>query len=319
MKLYNIALILALLVTTTMVNEPGKEILQYENNNNLNNVIELQELVENVVEEDAEVQSEKVEEVIVVEEIIKVDEIVDEPIIEIVKFDINRLELKEGILSDEVTRIKSFLKRKGYLNVTEGAYFDSNTKEQVINYQENNGLVADGIIGMNTFTKINEDMELNKISIPKIDVTFSKIMPLGYWIIINKSNNTLYHLKDSEIVKSYPVATGKTIYHTPEGKFTIVTKLINPAWGGAGLYDSIIGGAPNNPLGKRWLGLSINGGGSYGIHGNADYGSIGKYVSLGCIRMFNHDIEVFFDLVEKNPIVWIGSEDRLNEYGVNFQ
>lgn len=138
------------------------------------------------------------------------------------------------------------------------------------------------------------------------------------WIIINKSNNSLYHLNGNQIIKKYPVATGKTTGHTPEGKFAIVTKYINPAWGGAGIYKPIRGGAINNPLGKRWMGLSIKGGGTYGIHGNSDQTSIGKYVTLGCVRMFNEDVESLYQLIDYGTDVWIGSETQLNEYGVIF-
>jgi len=50
-------------------------------------------------------------------------------------------------------------------------------------------------------------------------------------------------------------------------------------------------------LGSRWLGLSIPGG-RYGIHGTNNPASIGGYVSNGCIRMHNRDIEEIFPRVE---------------------
>lgn len=238
--------------------------------------------------------------------------------IEVTKFNVDGLILKEGIVSEEVLRIKKFLKEKGYTDITEGYYFDSKTKEIVARYQKEKGLIVDGIVGKNTYEKINEDMELNKISIPELELTFTSEIPGGNFIIINKSNNTLYHLLNKEIIRKYPIATGKSPEYTPEGKFTIVTKYINPYWGGAGKYKPVKGGAPNNPLGKRWMGLSIKGGGSYGIHGNSDKESIGKYVSLGCVRMFNEDVETLYELINKGTPVWIGGEAKLKEYGINF-
>lgn len=140
----------------------------------------------------------------------------------------------------------------------------------------------------------------------------------GDMIIINKSSNTLYFLKDGDLQEAYPVATGKTENLTPNGKFKIVVKYKNPAWGGAGVSAPIPGGAPNNPLGKRWMGISYGGGSRYGIHGNSNPKSIGTYASLGCVRMFNDDVEKLYEKVNINTPVWIGSEEILIGYGVNF-
>jgi len=47
------------------------------------------------------------------------------------------------------------------------------------------------------------------------------------------------------------------------------------------------------PLGTRGLALHDN----YAIHGTNDPSSIGKSVSLGCVRMNNEDIETLFEYV----------------------
>lgn len=243
---------------------------------------------ENIVEDDLE----------------NMDEPIDE-IIEITEFNINGLQLREGISSDEVLRAKRFLKIKGYTDLVEGYYFDENLKTVVVEYQKKNVLNPDGIIGPKTFNVINEDMKTNLFSIPEISIQLPEIVPSDKWILINKESNTLYHYDKSELINKYPIASGKVPTYTPEGKFTIIKKFVNPSWGGAGRYTPIRGGASNNPLGKRWLGLSIGGGGTYGIHGNADVYSIGKHVSLGCIRMFNEDIEQLFDIIDIHTDVWI--------------
>jgi len=53
-------------------------------------------------------------------------------------------------------------------------------------------------------------------------------------------------------------------------------------------------GDPNNPLGSRWIGFG-EGGNGLGIHGTNEPDSIGKRVSLGCIRMLNADAELLYD------------------------
>lgn len=238
---------------------------------------------------------------------------------DIIPFSNFKLMLRQDILSEDVLKLKKFLLQKGYLEKAEGYYFDSILKVAVMNYQRDNNLLADGIVGAKTLNLINEDMKNNGIVIPDRKPSFSSDIPNGQWIFINKSSNSLYFLKGQEVLNKYNVATGRSQVDTPEGKFSIIVKFVNPAWGGAGRYEPIKGGDPSNPLGKRWLGLNIGGGGEYGIHGNAAYNSIGKYVSLGCIRMYNDDVESLFARVSKGTPVWIGNEYKLQEFGINFE
>lgn len=280
----------------------------------LEEVIDLNPEVEGEISiENEEPRNEEIEEFII--EVPKIEEEIEA---DIIKFNVNGLSLKVGISSDEVLRVKKFFTHMGYSGIVEDYYFDNKLKDTVIKYQREKGLSPDGVIGPNTYAKINEDLEMGKINISYEDLIFNTNIPEGYWIVINKSNNTLYYLKGKELINKYPVATGKSPVYTPEGKFTIVSKAINPAWGGAGIYKPVPGGAPNNPLGKRWMGLSIKGGGSYGIHGNAAPNSIGTYASLGCVRMFNEDVEYLYDLIQHGTPVWIGSETKLKEFGVAY-
>ena len=56
----------------------------------------------------------------------------------------------------------------------------------------------------------------------------------------------------------------------------------------------IPGGSPQNPMGVAAMTLS---GGDYAIHGTNQPGSIGGFVSYGCIRMHNHDISDLYQRV----------------------
>lgn len=291
------------------------------------NEVDLPKVIEEIVELNPQVEeeisiefldpaNEEIEDLII--EVPIIEEKKEEIKVNISKFNVNGLNLKVGVSSDEVLRVKKFFTLMGYSDIVEDYYFDNKLKDAIIKYQKEKGLRADGVIGPDTYAKINEDLEMSKINISYEDLIFNTNIPEGYWIIINKSNNTLYYLKGKELIKKYPVATGKSPIYTPEGKFTIVSKAINPAWGGAGMYTPVRGGAPNNPLGKRWMGLSIKGGGSYGIHGNAAPNSIGTYASLGCVRMFNEDVEYLYDLIKHGTPVWIGNETKLKEFGVAY-
>ncbi len=106
----------------------------------------------------------------------------------------------------------------------------------------------------------------------------------GMWIKINLTQRRLYLYQRERLYNSYPIAIGKPSNPSPVGKWTIVNKVILD---GKQVY------------GTRWMGLSKP---NYGIHGTNNPSSIGKAVSLGCIRMYNHDIEAIF------PLIPIGTE-----------
>lgn len=121
-------------------------------------------------------------------------------------------------------------------------------------------------------------------------------------ITIDRSNFKLRLFKRLKFSKAYGVAVGAAGYDTPAGQYAIQTKQVNPAWSApdkpwAGLYRgrTVPGGAPDNPLKARWLGIA-NG---VGIHGTGDPGSIGSRASHGCIRMTVPDV---IDLYPRVPI-----------------
>lgn len=133
-------------------------------------------------------------------------------------------------------------------------------------------------------------------------------------IIVDKGRNRLYLYQQGRLLRSYPVATGREISLTPEGRFHIVSKIIDPHGGPAqaSLY------------GSRWMGLATQDGpdGSrYGIHGTNEPHSIGKHASAGCVRMHTADVEELFRLVSigtqveiivGSPVIWLINDLVLN-------
>ncbi|KQL33919.1 L,D-transpeptidase [Bacillus sp. FJAT-25509] len=128
------------------------------------------------------------------------------------------------------------------------------------------------------------------------------VWPLGQnprvgepFIIINKEVNNLAYIEDGKVLRIYRIATGKTADLTPEGIFNITYKAKNPYW----RKKNIPGGDPKNPLGTRWIGFDALGtdGSIYGIHGNNDPSTIGKYISNGCVRMYTNDVNELFDKI----------------------
>jgi len=128
-----------------------------------------------------------------------------------------------------------------------------------------------------------------------------KILKGNVTILVDKSDYTLTLLLDGHFIKQYPVGIGKSD-KTPEGKFVIDNKLINPVWYSPdGIYQF---GDPKNVLGTRWIGFEDKEGlYGYGIHGTTEPDSIGKEMSNGCIRLKNEDVEDLFDYVKPKMTV----------------
>ena len=121
-------------------------------------------------------------------------------------------------------------------------------------------------------------------------------------LTVDRSGYKLRLFKRLRHKKTYGIAVGLAGYGTPGGRFRIQSRQVNPvwnvpnsAWAGSLAGQRIPGGAPNNPLKARWLGVS----GSVGIHGTAEEWSIGSRASRGCIRMRVRDV---LDLYPRVPM-----------------
>lgn len=109
-------------------------------------------------------------------------------------------------------------------------------------------------------------------------------------------------------VASYHVAVGMPGHPTPRGRFRITSKAKNPAWSApdkawAGAYrnEVVEGGARENPLKARWLGI-VDG---VGIHGTNATWSLGHAASHGCIRMTVPAVKRVYRLVPVGATVLI--------------
>ena len=115
------------------------------------------------------------------------------------------------------------------------------------------------------------------------------------FLIVNKEVNQLAFISNSKIQEIFPVGTGKSKELTPEGLFTVKIKAVNPYF----RKKNIPGGDPRNPLGTRWIGFdAINTDGRiYGVHGTNQPNTVGKYISNGCVRLSNSDVERLYQQV----------------------
>jgi len=128
-------------------------------------------------------------------------------------------------------------------------------------------------------------------------------------VTIDRGNFRLNLFKRLKRAQTYPIAVGQVGLETPAGVYTIQNKAVNPAWhvpnsawAGSLAGQVIPGGAPNNPIRARWLGVYDG----VGVHGTDARGSIGTNASHGCIRMLIEDVEKLYDEVPVGTPIYIG-------------
>ncbi len=110
-------------------------------------------------------------------------------------------------------------------------------------------------------------------------------------VIIEKSKFRLTVYRSGIFIKEYSIGLGRN-GTTPEGEFVVTSKLIDPEWDPPG-PEYAASGAPDNPLGTRWIEFAPH----YGIHGTIEPETIGREESRGCIRMLRDEVEELYDIV----------------------
>ncbi|MFW5981644.1 MAG: L,D-transpeptidase family protein [Halanaerobiaceae bacterium] len=119
---------------------------------------------------------------------------------------------------------------------------------------------------------------------------------MSYSIYIELGSRSLMLKQNEKTIKTYPVAIGKSSSPTPTGDFNIINKVKNP------------GGV----LGTRWMKFTYR---EHGLHGTNQPRSIGQAVSLGCVRMYNQDVEEVYSKVEVGtPIIIRNSFSGMPEH-----
>jgi lipoprotein-anchoring transpeptidase ErfK/SrfK len=156
---------------------------------------------------------------------------------------------------------------------------------------EPNGYPADEVIG--------SDENATPERLRRAVVAFGTSEAPGT-IVIDTGNTTLYYVLGQGRAIRYGVGVGREGF-TWSGVQTVSRKAEWPDWHPPAemiarqpYLPRFMAGGPGNPLGARamYLGNSM-----YRIHGTNDPSTIGKFVSSGCIRLTNEDVEDLFSRV----------------------
>jgi hypothetical protein len=127
-------------------------------------------------------------------------------------------------------------------------------------------------------------------------------------LVVERGSFTLKAYKRLRLRKSYRVAVGQVGFDTPAGLYHIQNKGVNVAWhvprkpwAGSLAGRVIPGGAADNPIKARWMGIYDGA----GIHGTDQVYSLGSAASHGCIRMAIPDVIELYDQVPVQTPIYI--------------
>lgn len=217
--------------------------------------------------------------------------------------------LNLGVEPSELTRLRADLTRIADATIFSNRILagDPLVEAYVVKTGDTLGKIAKGLeISDDLLARVNGIENKNVIHIGQR----LKVVRGPFRAVVRKQSYSLDVYLGDSFIRRYKVGLGADD-STPPGEWRVKDKLKNPTYypprGG-----KIIGADdPQNPLGERWVGLAGVDGGAlgllrYGIHGTIEPRSIGKSLSLGCIRMYNEDVEFVYDLlVEKHSTVTI--------------
>jgi L,D-transpeptidase ErfK/SrfK len=153
--------------------------------------------------------------------------------------------------------------------------------------------------------------------------------PPANGIVINLPERGIFLFRKGKFDGFYPISIGdevkeKARFSTPGGSYTIIEKQKNPVWTPPSWAKDRrpVGPGPNNPLGTRWIGLSLP---RTGVHGTNDPLNIGNSVTHGCMRTYP---ELILELYDKVEVGWaaridyetakLGRDSDGNIYAVSF-
>ncbi len=150
---------------------------------------------------------------------------------------------------------------------------------------------------------------INKISRPEVLRAGETIKVVNgpFHARVDRSSFTLdLYLQDKTFVRSFRIGLGKPGHETPTGLWRVRSaknggKLEKPPWPDPDTGKMYYAEDPDYPLGSRWIGLDGLEGNAkdrtgFGIHGTKNPEQIGKADSRGCIRMYNGDVIMVYNL-----------------------
>ena len=204
----------------------------------------------------------------------------------------------------DVAETQFLLRSHGYSPGPLDGSYGTRSVAAVRRFQRHSALDVDGVVGPATLASLDGEQAAGPGGLTTTEA--GRARAVHRLVIIRSDVHRLYFYRGARPIRVFTVATGGMWTPTPRGRFRIVNKYRHPWWyppnsSWAKHLDPIPPG-PDNPLGTRWMGLSVPG---VGIHGTPHPASVGYSISHGCVRMKKRDAESLFRLVRVGTRVWI--------------
>lgn len=120
-------------------------------------------------------------------------------------------------------------------------------------------------------------------------------------IVIHTTGRSLYYVYAYDKALRYPIGVGRRGKQW-SGMTFVSEKRVRPAWSPPASVKraepwlpDVIPPGPRNPMGSRAILLE---GDEYAIHGTNKPETVGGFVSYGCFRMYNRDVEELYNYVQ---------------------
>lgn len=186
---------------------------------------------------------------------------------------------------------RSKLPLMGYESIAAGLAEKFHTSERTLHY------LNPGIMNWATDVKLGTTLRVPNVRQAALTPVTRVVIVLDDCLLLGFDAEGLMRLR-------FPCSIARRRAHLPEaGNVTIKNMAPAPNY----TYDPanygqdpsvgkmIIPPGPRNPVGSRWIGLSLPG---YGIHGTPKPNTIGRPESRGCFRLANWNAEKLFELVK---------------------
>jgi lipoprotein-anchoring transpeptidase ErfK/SrfK len=115
-------------------------------------------------------------------------------------------------------------------------------------------------------------------------------------IVVSLSRRMLWHMRDGRVIQRFSVGVGAARTPTTPGRFFVWAKVAADPHGAYGSY--VLGLSGFSEVLTNWPG-----GGRMAIHGTDDPNDRGQWVSHGCVRVFNPQMDQLRNVPMGTPVV----------------
>lgn len=141
--------------------------------------------------------------------------------------------IRPGMRDDRIEQIARQLHQDGFISQPlSNGYYDEQLVEAVRQFQLNQGLIADGVIGPQTLRALNTTpaQRLRQVQINLERLRWVNALRRDYLLLVNTASGTVQLMRGNRVVWQARAQTGRASRPTPALVSTINRITLNPSW-----------------------------------------------------------------------------------------